>query len=126
MARAEIQAEVERIFSTVINMETDVIVFDTDKPVNDSSGLPPVKAVAHQQVKTKQSEKQIRKQQETRLTEVSQQVEDHSMEQVTTEQTVKDTGTWWDSFKSRLLYILLIPVFIIALWGGYKFYKTIK
>lgn len=120
--QAEIRAEVERITSRATDTEVDLIVFDSDKPVDDSTGLPPVKAIVHKTTRTEQSQQESGKQQTTRQTTVSQQVDDHSTEQITAGQTVEDTGSWWDHVK-RMLFI---PALMIALWGIYKLYKLVK
>ena len=51
LARLAIEEQTERLLNTLEEQETTLILFDTDKPPTDSTGLPPVKAIARQEVK---------------------------------------------------------------------------
>ena len=61
LARLAIEEQTERLLNTLEEQETTLILFDTDKPPTDSTGLPPVKAIARQEVKReeKRQEKQL-------------------------------------------------------------------
>ncbi len=126
MVRATMQAEMERVLNCITETETDLIVFDTDKPVNDSTGLPPVKAVVRQRAKTEQQETETGRQQTQVETEVVQTTEDHSTEQTTTATEEEQKASWWETLKQQLARIMLIPVLIVALWVLYKLIKLLK
>lgn len=126
MVRATMQAEMERVLNSITETETDLIVFDTDKPVNDSTGLPPVKAVVRQRAKAEQRETETGRQQAQVETQVVQTTEDHSTEQTATVVEEEQKTSWWDTLKQQLMRILLIPVLIVALWVLYKLIKLLK
>ena len=51
---------------------------------------------------------------------------DKSVEETATTVEVEEKASWWDILKQRIMYILLIPVLIIALWATYKLIKFLK
>lgn len=126
LARLAIDEQTECLLNSLEEKTTTLILFDTDKPVNDSTGLPPVKAIARQEAKreeSRQENKQILAQSETDLKE---ETIDKSVEETATTVEVEQKASWWDIFKQRITYILLIPVLIIALWATYKLIKFLK
>ncbi len=126
LVRSTMREEMERVLNSITETETDLIVFDTDKPVNDSTGLPPVKAVVRQRAKTEQTETETGKQLVQVETEVTQVTEDHSTEQTATAVEEEQKASWWETLKQQLMRILLIPVLFIALWVLYKLIKLLK
>lgn len=126
MARFAIEEQAERLLNSQEEKKTTIIHFDTDKPVIDSTGLPPVKIIITQE--TKREEQRQEKQQSQVQSEMEQKQEtiDKSVEETATAVEVEEKTSWWDTLKQRIMYILLIPVLIIALWATYKLIKFLK
>lgn len=126
IARVHIQSEMERVFSRTDEVETDIILFDTDKPASDSTGLPPVKAMVKQKSKSQEQGGEKAVSQATTETDKTVQETDRSHEAEITDEVVEDKPSFWDSLKHQLLRILLIPALFIALWLLYKLIKLVK
>ena len=126
MARLAIEGQAEGLLNREEEKETTIIHFDTDKPVNDSTRLPPVKTIVTQ--KTKREEQRYEKWQSQVQSETEQKQEtiDKSIEETATAVEIEQKASWWDIFKQHIMYVLLIPVLIIALWAMYKLIKILK
>jgi hypothetical protein len=118
LARLAIDEQAEHLLNSLEEKQTTLIFFDTDKSPDDSSGLPPIKAIAHQEVK--REEQKIEKQQNQVQSEIE------LKEETATTVEVEEKASWWDILKQHIMYILLIPVLIIALWATYKLIKFLK
>lgn len=126
LARLAIEEQAERLLNTLEELETTLILFDTDKPPTDSTGLPPVKAIARQEVKREEKRQEKQQRQVQSETELKEETTDNSVEETTSAVEVEQKASGWDTFKERIMYILLIPVLIIALWATYKLIKILK
>lgn len=126
LSRLAIEEQAERLLNTLEEQKTTLILFDTDKPPTDSTGLPPVKAIARQEVKRVEKRQEKQQRQVQSETELKEDTTDKSVEQTATAVEVEQKASWWDIFKQRIMYILLIPVLIIALWVTYKLIKILK
>ena len=126
LARLAIEDQAERLLNTLEEKETTVILFDTDKPPADSTGLPPVKAIARQKVVREEKRQEKLQSQVQSETELKEETIDNSVEETTTAVEVEQKASWWDILKQRIMYILLISVLIIALWATYKLIKILK
>ncbi len=126
LVRATMKAEIGRVLNSITKTETDLIVFDTGKPVNDSTGLPPVKAVVRQRAKTEQQETETGKQQAQVETKVVQTAEEQGTEQTATVSEERQKVSWRETLKQQIMRILFVPVLIIALWVLYKLIKLLK
>lgn len=126
LARLAIDEQTENLLNSLEEKTTTLILFDTDKPVDDITGLPPVKAIARQEAKREESKQENRQSQVQSETELKEETIDKSVEETATAVEVEQKASWWDTFKQRIIYILLIPVLIIALWAMYKLFKILK
>ena len=126
LARLAIDEQTENLLNSLEEKTTTLILFDTDKPVDDITGLPPVKAIARQEAKREESKQENRQSQVQSETELKEETIDKSVEETATAVEVEQKASWWDTFKQRIMYILLIPVLIIALWAMYKLFKILK
>ena len=126
LARLAIDEQTECLLNSLEEKTTTLILFDTDKPVNDSTGLPPVKAIARQEAKREESRQENKQSLAQSETELKEETIDKSVEETATAVEVEQKASWWDIFKQRIMYILLIPVLIIALWATYKLIKFLK
>lgn len=126
LARLAIDEQTENLLNSLEEKTTTLILFDTDKPVDDITGLPPVKAIARQEAKREESKQENRQSQVQSETELKEKTIDKSVEETATAVEVEQKASWWDTFKQRIIYILLIPVLIIALWAMYKLFKILK
>lgn len=126
MARLAIEEQAERLLNSLEEKKTTIVHFDTDKPANDSTGLPPVKTIVTQETKREEQRQEKRQSQVQSETEQKQETIDKSIEETATAVEVEEKASWWDILKQRIMYILLIPVLIIALWATYKLIKILK
>lgn len=126
MARFAIEEQAERLLNSQEEKITTIVHFDTDKPVIDSTGLPPVKTIITQETKREEQRQEKQQSQVQSETEQKQETIDKSVEETTTAVEVEEKASWWDTLKQRIMYILLIPVLIIALWATYKLIKFLK
>ena len=58
LVRAEVTLMLERLTVSEGETVTDLVVYDTDKPPADSTGLPPVKAVLHKEHRQKRQSRE--------------------------------------------------------------------
>lgn len=126
MARFAIEEQAERLLNSQEEKITTIVHFDTDKPIIDSTGLPPVKTIITQETKREEQRQEKQQSQVQSETEQKQETIDKSVEETATAVEVEETASWWDTLKQRIMYILLIPVLIIALWATYKLIKFLK
>lgn len=126
MARFAIEEQAERLLNSQEEKITTIVHFDTDKPVIDSTGLPPVKTIITQETKREEQRQEKQQSQVQSETEQKQETIDKSVEETATAVEVEEKASWWDTLKQRIMYILLIPVLIIALWATYKLIKFLK
>ena len=126
LARLAIDEQTECLLNSLEEKTTTLLLFDTGKPVNDSTGLPPVKAIARQEAKREESRQENKQSLAQSETELKEETIDKSVEETATAVEVEQKASWWDIFKQRIMYILLIPVLIIALWATYKLIKFLK
>lgn len=126
MARLAIEGQAEGLLNREEEKETTIIHFDTDKPVNDSTRLPPVKTIVTQKTKREEQRHEKWQSQVQSETEQKQETIDKSIEETATAVEIEQKASWWDIFKQHIMYVLLIPVLIIALWAMYKLIKILK
>lgn len=123
LVREQVAVQLERIAVVEGESITDVIVFDTDKPPADSTGLPPVKAVLHKQTKqTQQSQEKATAQAETDV-QVEEEVADRSVEHIQTEQADERKPSAGMGVLRTGIGALLLAVAVLAIW---IFYKRVK
>lgn len=125
LVRSIAETQFERLINTIEQVDTDIILYDTDKPVNDSTGLPPVKAVVNQKVKREDVKAETVLQQVQTETEVEKQVIDKTVEDILLSVEAEEKPSWWETFKQHLMRIALIPVIFLALWILYKLIKLL-
>ena len=125
LVRSIAETQFESLMNELEQVETDIILYDTDKPVDDSTGLPPVKAVVSQKVKREGTKTETATQQVRTETEVEHQVTDKTVEDVAVSVDVEEKPSWWETFKKHLMHIALIPVIFLAIWILYKLIKLL-
>lgn len=126
MARLAIEEHAERLLSSLEEKQTTIILFDTDKPVNDSTGLPPVKTIVSQETKREEVERHEGRKEVQSETELKEETTDKSVEESATTVEVEDKASWGVKFHECLGWILTIPVMIILIYGLYKLIKFFK
>lgn len=126
LARHAIQEQAERLLSSLEEKQTTIILFDTDKPVNDSTGLPPVKTIVSQETKREEKKQENRQCQVQSETEQKEKTIDKSVEEIATTVEVEEAASWWVKFHECLGWILTIPVMIILIYGLYELIKFFK
>lgn len=123
LVRKQVAAQLERIAVVEGESITDVIVFDTDKPSVDSTGLPPVKAVLRTQTKqTQQTQEKATAQAETDV-QVEEETIDRTSEVSQTEQVEEKKPSAGMGVLRTGIGALLLAVAVFAIW---IFYKRIK
>lgn len=126
MARLAIAEEAERLLNSLEERKTTIVHFDTDKPANDSTGLPPVKTIVTQETKREEVERLDTRKKVQRETEQKQETIDKRCEAHSQYIEVDEKFSWWHTLKQHIMYVLLIPMLIIALWATYKLIKNLK
>lgn len=126
MARLTIEEQAELLLNCEEEKKITIIHFDTDKPVNDSTGLPPVKTIVKQETNREEVERLDSRKKVQSETEQKQETIDKSVEETATAMEVEEKALWWDTLKQHIMYILLNPMLIIALWATYKLIKNLK
>lgn len=126
LARLAIDEQAERLFSFLEDSRTTLILFDTDKPTNDSTGLPPVKAVVHNDTKREGTNKECLQKAIESDSEVKKTTTDKSVEERSSAVEVEQKPNWWSSFWQRFVYVLFFLILIIALVATYKLIKKLK
>lgn len=126
LARLAIQEQAERLLNTLEEQETTLILFDTDKPPVDSTGMPPVKAIARQEVKREEQRQEKQQRQVQSETEQKEETIDKSVEETATTVEVEEAASWWVKFHECLGWILTISVMIILIYGLYELIKFFK
>ncbi len=107
-------------------METDITLYDTDKPINDSTGLPPVKAVVKQRAKSTEDKQGKAIDSLKESVEVAEAVRDLSVTNEDIAQVVEKKPSWWESIKQRLSNLVFWTIAILFLWLVYKLIKLFK
>ncbi len=126
MIRREMLSHLELLEVRSHTMETDLILYDTDKPINDSTGLPPVKAVLKQRAQSVEDKQGIATtaiKEEAQVVETS---EDKSVIQEDIAEVVEPKPRWWDSIKQRLSDLIFWVIAILFLWLVYNLIKLFK
>lgn len=126
MAHLAIEEQAERLLSSLEEKQTTIILFDTDKPVNDSTGLPPVKTIVSQETKREEVERLEGRKEVQSETELKEETTDKSVEESATTVEVDDKASWGVKFHECLGWILTIAVMIILIYGLYKLIKFFK
>lgn len=126
LARIAIEEHAERLLSRLEETQTTILLFDTDKPADDSTKLPPVKTIVSQQTKRKEKRQENSQRQVESETELQEETNDKSIEETNQSEEVEETASLWNNLRQHITYILLIPVLIIALWAIYKLIKILK
>lgn len=126
MSQQVIAEQVNRMLSRVEDIETTLIVFDSDKPITDSTGFPPVKAFTRQKSKRTVEGRDDRQKTIEGKEELQKSITDNSVEESSTKIEVTEKATLWDKIKEWIFCMLLIPALIIAIGLIYKLIKTRK
>lgn len=123
LVQARVAAQLERLAVMDGETVTDLVVFDTDKPPADSTGLPPVNAVLRTQTKqTRQSQEKATVQAETDV-QVESETTDRTTEVSQTEQVEEKKPSAGIGVLRLSVGVLLLAVAVFAIW---IFYQRIK
>lgn len=123
LVSTQVAMTLERLASSEGETVTDLVVYDTDKPPADSTGLPPVKAVLHKEHRQKQQSKEASKadvRTEARVTSGTAEENVRQSESVETTEQKPSAGTGVLRFGVGMF---LLAVSAFAIW---IFYKRIK
>ena len=121
--RSHLAAQLDRVSETVGESVTEIIVFDTDKPPADSTGLPPVKAVLRKQAKQAQRSQEKAAVQAEEDVQVAAETTDRSTEESQTEQVEEKKPSAGTGVLRTGIGALLLAVAVFAIW---IFYNRIK
>lgn len=121
--RSHLATQLDRVSEAVSESVTEIIVFDTDKPPANSTGLPPVKAVLHKQTKQAQRSQEKAAVQAEEVVQVAEETTDRSTEESQTEQVEEKKPSAGTGVLRTGIGALLLAVAVFAIW---IFYKRIK
>lgn len=115
----EVEEEVASLLNSQKGQKTTIIHFDSDKPANDSTGLPPVKTIItqetkHEEQRQKNRQSQLQSEAEHRQATIYKRCEAHA------QYVEVEEPTLWERLKQGIANIALIPALIFALWAIYK------
>ena len=123
LMQAQFALQLERLAVMDGETVTDLVVFDTDKPPVDSTGLPPVKAVLRTQTKQpRQSQEKATVQAETDV-QMESETADRTTEVSQTEQVEEKKPSGGINILRLSVGVLFLAVAVFAIW---IFYKRIK
>ena len=123
LVHAQVVLMLERLTVSEGETVTDLVVYDTDKPPVDSTGLPPVKAVLHQEQRQKRQSRETAQadvQTEVRATADTTEDSTWQSDSAETSEQKPSAGTGILRFGTGMF---LLAVSVFALW---IFYKRIK
>ena len=123
LVREQVAAQLGLIAVVEDENITDIVVFDTDKPLADSTGLPPVKAILHRQAKRAQRSQEWAAVQAETYVQSDTEVTDRSVENIQTEQVDEKKPNVGIGVLRTGIGALLLAVALLAIW---IFYKRIK
>jgi len=123
LVREQVAMQFERMAAMTAESITDAVIFDTDKPPVDSTGLPPVKAVLRTQTKQTQQSQEKAAVETTTDVQVEAETTDRSMETSQSEQVEEKKPSAGMGFFRLGTGIFLLAVSVFAFW---IFYKRIK
>ena len=121
-----VETNINELLEKIEQIETEIVVFDTDKPLVDSTGLPPVKVIVKQTASTEEKQTTTQQQAQDSETKVEKETSDQSVEKETVKTKVQEKTSWWETFKQHLMRILLIPIIFFVIWVVYKAVKLLK
>ncbi|MGM9818856.1 MAG: hypothetical protein ACI30B_07750 [Paludibacteraceae bacterium] len=126
MAHLATEEQAERLSRFLEESTTTLILFDTEKPTDEGTGLPPVKAVVTNDSRREGTSKECSQKATESDSEVEKTTTDKSVEERSSAVEMEQKASWWDALKQCLMYLLLILLLIIALWATYKLTKRKK
>ena len=126
MARLAIEEHAERLLSSLEEKQTTIILFDTDKPVNDSTGLPPVKTIVSQETKREEVERVEGRKKEQIESELKEETIDKKRDVHSQYVEIEQKTSWWRDAKNQAMCIMSVLVLIILIYGLYKLIKFFK
>lgn len=123
LVRSQVALMQERMTVSEGETVTDLIVFDTDKPPADSTGLPPVKAVLHKEHRQKrQSQEAAQADVRTEARVTADTAEDSTQQSDSVQASEQKPSAGMGVFRFGAgMFLLAVSVF--AIW---IFYKRIK
>ena len=126
MVRQTIEEQTNRLISSLHSEETVIVLFDTDKPVADTTGMPPIKAIVWNTAKQEEQVEESTQKHIQGEQEVHEKHEDKSAVEQNETSEIEQKESWWDALTRHVMDMLMIPVMFIALWIVYKLYNLIK
>lgn len=126
LARVGVEEQTERMLNSVEGRVTTVIMYDTDKPLNDSTGLPPVRAIVRHAVNREEVESQDTRKEVQSETEVQSESTDKSVAETSTVVEDEETGRYWETFYQHVMNILILPIVLVVIIAIYQLIKRIK
>lgn len=123
LARAEVALMLERLTVSEGETVTDLVVYDTDKPAADSTGLPPVKAVPHKEHRQKQQSRETAQAEiQTEVQVTADTAEDSTQQSDSVQTSGQKPSAGTGIFRLGAgMFLLAVSVFALRI-----FYKRIK
>ena len=126
MSRHVVEEQEERLMNRLEEKKTTLILFDSDKPAVDSTGLPPVKAIARQEIKREEVERVDGRKKEQIESELKEETIDKKREVHSQYVEIEQKTSWWRDAKNQAMCIMSVLVLIILIYGLYKLIKFFK
>lgn len=123
LVRAEVAMMLERLTISEGETVTDLVVYDTEKPATDSTGLPPVKAVLHKEHRQKQQSHETAQTEIQTETQVTADKTEDCTQQSDNVQTSEQKPSAGTGIFRLGMGMFLLAVSVFAFW---IFYKRIK
>ena len=123
LVRAQVALMLERLTVSEGETVTDLVVYDTDKPAADSTGLPPVKAVLHREHRQKRQSRETAQSEIQTEAQVTADRAGESTRQSDSVQTSEQKPSAGTGILRLGMGMFLLAVSVFAIW---IFYKRIK
>lgn len=123
LVRAQVATMLERLSVSEGETVTDLVVYDTDKPPADSTGLPPVKAVLHKEHRQKQQSRETMQADVRTEAQVTADTAGQSTRQSDSVQTSEQKPGAGTGILRLGTGMFLLAVSVFAIW---TFYKRVK
>nr|DAS70637.1 MAG TPA: hypothetical protein [Caudoviricetes sp.] len=123
LVRAQVAMMLERLTVSEGETVTDLVVYDTDKPAADSTGLPSVKAVLHKEHRQKQQSRETAQAEIQTEAQVTADTAEDSTRQSDSVQTSEQKPSAGTGILRLGTGMFLLAVSVFAIW---IFYKRIK
>lgn len=125
LTRSAVQVETARLFSTVDQLETTLIVFDTSAP-SEGTILPPVKAVIRQTARHEEVARDTAGGSAVTETSITSRLTDRSAGETVVTAPAREKRSWWSTTKRVLIAAGVALALGLTVYGICKLIKFFK